>query len=205
MVKLVECIKEDNLKKFILSSFIDEFNRRNYQIEWIPLELIEEADAVILDVDINMETIELVENKLDIIFVSNQFNNTDKEIKLIIDKIIRNSHNRDFFSSEFSLNSNDIMYLKSSGHYIDVVMKKGKYLLRKTMAGIEDELSLLGFIRTHSRYIVNVMYIESMDRTEILLKSGEKIPVSRNRLNFVKEKISHYQKKDLYKFTHSNI
>ena len=102
-------------------------------------------------------------------------------------------------SENFSLLIGEIVFFKSADNYVEIVYKEGenfkKKLIRNTLKNIEIQIKQYSnFIRSHRTSIVNVHFIERLDRDSnnhwLNLKgSEEKLPVSRQYLLRVKEAI----------------
>ncbi|MCC6289351.1 MAG: LytTR family transcriptional regulator DNA-binding domain-containing protein [Chitinophagaceae bacterium] len=78
----------------------------------------------------------------------------------------------------------DICFIEAADDYVKIHTAEGQYLKNKTMQYFETLLGGEQFVRTHRSYIVNVQYITRLDPYEkdtytAILKSGEKIPVSK--------------------------
>jgi two-component system LytT family response regulator len=79
----------------------------------------------------------------------------------------------------------DILYLEAADDYVKIHTKEGAVLKNKTMSYFEETLDTGLFVRCHRSYIINVQEVTRIDQNEkdshiALLKSGIKIPVSRN-------------------------
>jgi len=79
----------------------------------------------------------------------------------------------------------DILYLEAADDYVKIHTKEGAFLKNKTMSYFEETLDAGLFVRCHRSYIINVQEVTRIDQNEkdshiALLKSGIKIPVSRN-------------------------
>ncbi len=91
----------------------------------------------------------------------------------------------------------DVAIIKSADNYVEIVYKEGdsfkKTLLRNTLKNIEQQLKPYSiFIRCHRIAIVNIHYVESLDRNYsnnwLNIKGyDEQIPVSRQYLLKIKE------------------
>lgn len=86
----------------------------------------------------------------------------------------------------------DILYLEASDDYVKVHTKEGAFLKNKTMGFFENTLPQNQFVRTHRSYILNVQEITRIDPYEkenhlALLRSGARIPVSKNGYGKLKE------------------
>ncbi len=90
---------------------------------------------------------------------------------------------------------NSVSYLAAEDDYVMIYYNEGKALKPKTMKYYEEPLPPSLFIRVHRSYIVNVEQISrlepySKDNYVAILKSGEKIPVSRAGYKILREKLS---------------
>lgn len=79
----------------------------------------------------------------------------------------------------------EIHYLEASDDYVKIHTGEGTFLKNKTMGSFEKTLDAQLFVRTHRSYMVNIQEITRLDPYEkenyvAILKSGEKIPVSKN-------------------------
>ena len=95
-----------------------------------------------------------------------------------------------FIDGKKNVNVNRILYIESKGHNLEVHML-GKdsdvYVMRRTMDELERELLEYGFIRTHKSFMVNRTYIVSVDKGEMVIRGGIRLPISRTRIHEVKE------------------
>lgn len=90
---------------------------------------------------------------------------------------------------------NLISYLASEDDYVMIYYNEGKALKPKTMKYYEDHLPPSLFMRVHRSYMVNIEQITrlepySKDNYVAVLKSGEKIPVSRTGYKMLREKLN---------------
>lgn len=90
---------------------------------------------------------------------------------------------------------NLITYLASEDDYVMIYYSEGKALKPKTMKYYEDHLPPSLFMRVHRSYMVNIEQITrlepySKDNYVAVLKSGEKIPVSRTGYKMLREKLN---------------
>ena len=79
----------------------------------------------------------------------------------------------------------EIIYLEADGSYVNVVCVNGRNrVVSKNLKYFENSLyGLTQFVRTHRSFIVNMDYLffHSKSESNVLLKNGIKIPVSRER------------------------
>jgi len=90
---------------------------------------------------------------------------------------------------------NNVSYLAAEDDYVMIYYSEGKALKPKTMKYYEEHLPPGLFIRVHRSYMVNVEHITklepySKDNYVAVLKSGEKIPVSRSGYKMLRERLS---------------
>jgi two-component system, LytTR family, response regulator len=90
---------------------------------------------------------------------------------------------------------NMISYLASEDDYVMIYYNEGKALKPKTMKYYEDHLPPSLFMRVHRSFMVNIEQITrlepySKDYYVAVLKSGEKIPVSRTGFKMLREKLN---------------
>jgi two-component system LytT family response regulator len=79
----------------------------------------------------------------------------------------------------------DVFYLEAADDYVKIHTSEGYFLKNKTMNHFEQTLDKELFVRSHRSYIVNVQQITRIDPYEkdnhvAVLRSGAKVPVSRN-------------------------
>lgn len=75
----------------------------------------------------------------------------------------------------------DILYCKSAEHYVKFVCENESHrLYRMKLDRAEELLRGYHFVRTHSRYLVNLEYICSLSADKVILINREEIPVSRS-------------------------
>ena len=90
--------------------------------------------------------------------------------------------------SSFIVDINDIIYVKSEGHYITVYCKNDTYVFRKTIETFFVEIHATNFYKPHRSYIVNLTKIKSYTKTEIVI-AYITIPLSRLLMNDFLEKV----------------
>lgn len=85
-----------------------------------------------------------------------------------------------FKQSLKKINVEDILYIKVEDKYSHLQLQNEEYNIRMTLKELASKLPASDFERVHRNYIINLKYIEniSLKNYEILLKKGEKIPMS---------------------------
>ncbi|MCP4310275.1 MAG: response regulator [Bacteroidetes bacterium] len=92
------------------------------------------------------------------------------------------------------ISTNDINYLEAQDDYVMIYTDEGKYLKQQTMKYFEKHLDQQQFVRVHRSYIANITSIERIEPYEksnyiLILKDGNKVPVSRSGMQVLKENL----------------
>lgn len=91
------------------------------------------------------------------------------------------------------LELDDIYYIEAAGHYLKIHTRHQDYEVKKSLSDISTELmeshgaSAAGFVSTHRSFLVNLLHVERLFRTECILSDGSTVPVSRNAYKAVNE------------------
>jgi len=88
----------------------------------------------------------------------------------------------------------EIRYIEAQDDYVKIYSEKGDFLKDKTMKFYETALESKGFIRIHRSHIVNINYMDKVELYEkdthlLVLKSGEKLKVSREGYKRLRERL----------------
>lgn len=120
------------------------------------------------------------------------------EIDEIVDLLIKSVNEKQRYivlsdcDTEKKYHIEDIIFMKSEDHYVDIATRQEHFLIRESLVELEKQYSTYGFIRIHSRYLVNFRHIYSIEKNMIVLDNREQLPMSRNRIKFVKEEFQRY-------------
>lgn len=92
------------------------------------------------------------------------------------------------------ISTDDINFLEAQDDYVMIYSDDGKYLKQQTMKYFEKHLDSQQFVRVHRSYIANVACIERIEPYEkssfiLILKDGNKVPVSRSGMQVLKENL----------------
>lgn len=79
----------------------------------------------------------------------------------------------------------DVLYCETDGHSVVYHCKNGDYRKHQSMKEAEKDLEPLGFLRINSCYLVATKRIEAMEGHFVVLNNGERLLVSRPRLQTV--------------------
>ncbi len=95
----------------------------------------------------------------------------------------------------YRLRYKDIIYVTSEKHNIHIVCSDNVYTIRRKLSDFEENLTSNMFIRCHIGYLVNPYYIYSIGDKKIMLDNDTEIPISRTRIEEVKEKYMNYSRR----------
>ena len=90
----------------------------------------------------------------------------------------------DFFdkTKTFSFKIKEIVYIEGDRNYQKVVLKdKTSQNVRVPLVTLEDKLREYGFLRIHKGYLVNYLYIRSIESEEVYLTTGISLPMAKKR------------------------
>lgn len=93
---------------------------------------------------------------------------------------------------EHIIRASEIYYLESKQRSTDVRTKEKFARCKLSIEEMKEELDRMQFYCPHKSYIVNMDYIQSFDKSVVILKNGEKVKVSRLKMNDFKEKFYKY-------------
>ena len=82
----------------------------------------------------------------------------------------------------FSFKIKEIVYIEGDRNYQTVVLKdKSSQNIRVPLGQLEDKLKDHGFIRIHKGYLLNYLYIRSIEGEEVYLTTGISLPMAKKR------------------------
>jgi len=92
------------------------------------------------------------------------------------------------------ISTRDINYLEAQDDYVMIYTDEGRFLKQQTMKYFENHLDPEQFVRVHRSYITNITCIERIEPYEktnfiLILKDGNKVPVSRSGMQVLKENL----------------
>lgn len=94
-----------------------------------------------------------------------------------------------------SVKFHEIVYIEVFGHYTTMHTTTQNFEVSKTLSAVEKQLGNRGFVRTHKSFLVNCDHIFSVEKTHVILYTGQEIPLSRHRVNDVKEALITFSKR----------
>lgn len=85
----------------------------------------------------------------------------------------------------------EILYIEACGHYIVIKSKKQEYRAKMNLSDIQKLLGD-GFFRCQRSFIVNLVYINKITRTMVVLEDKTEVPLSRNLYDAVNRALIEY-------------
>jgi len=97
-----------------------------------------------------------------------------------------------------SVQLDQLVYVEGVGKYQDLVVKDSikPIQVRRSMQELENELTSYGFLRVHKGYLVNYRFIRRIDEADILLTTGQTLPIARRKLGEIKEQFLTLMQRD---------
>ncbi len=92
---------------------------------------------------------------------------------------------------ELCVNIKNIVYLECYSRKIKLKMIDGKeYFTRTSLLQCEEELSIYDFIRIHNGFLLNLRYLNGIDRYTADIANGEKLPISKKYIKELRGKFT---------------
>lgn len=89
--------------------------------------------------------------------------------------------------------ADEIEYIEVYGHWLRVVVTTGEPIeCYGSLSEFEKILAPIGFVRTYKSYLVNLKYVYSMEKTNVVMDNKTEIPLSRYKAAEIKEKFKEY-------------
>ena len=133
-------------------------------------------------------------------FIENEV--THKKIEAVMKKCFQTVMKSKKNSLKFTSNGKkqripleQILYLSVEHHMVRVTCRdKKEIVFFDSLKNVEEKIKNDTFVRTHRGFIVNLAYVDYLDKDELLLKSGDSIPVTRNYKQEIVERIMEQEK-----------
>ncbi|MCL5244281.1 LytTR family DNA-binding domain-containing protein [Cellulophaga sp. 20_2_10] len=81
----------------------------------------------------------------------------------------------------------DIIRCQSDGSYTIFYTKNKKIMSARNLKYYESMLNDSAFVRVHQSHLINIKYIDSIVVNDIVLKDGDKVPVSSRKKSYLKQ------------------
>lgn len=91
----------------------------------------------------------------------------------------------------YAWNIHQIFYIESLGKTCRVATENGAAALQYRLKDFEEKVADWGFLKPHRSYLVNYRKIRMIEKSEIILDNGERIPLSRYQAETIREQYIH--------------
>lgn len=193
------CDDEENIRIYIRKLIqkqepfckITEFSSGKELLEFQDETNAEEIDILFLDISMGDEDGMTVAKQLRSQMESNfeqVFAQTIREYQYLMAKkkekpkevLVRNGNRTR------SVSADDIYYIESSNRKVTLYLRHEKIEYYDKISSLESELKA-DFFRIHKGYLVNIKYVERYDRTEVKMRNGDSLLISKYKYqDFVK-------------------
>lgn len=193
------CDDEENIRIYIRKLIqkqepfckITEFSSGKELLEFQDETNAEEIDILFLDISMEDEDGMTVAKQLRSQMESNfeqVFAQTIREYQYLMAKkkekpkevLVRNGNRTR------SVSADDIYYIESSNRKVTLYLRHEKIEYYDKISSLESELKP-DFFRIHKGYLVNIKYVERYDRTEVKMRNGDSLLISKYKYqDFVK-------------------
>lgn len=90
-----------------------------------------------------------------------------------------------FVEGKYCVYQDEIVYMESQGHKVNFHLSLGMsariLTAHTTIDAVQTQLNPYRFVRPHKSFIVNCSYINKIESGNILIQSGDRIPISQSR------------------------
>ncbi|MSU01545.1 response regulator transcription factor [Tissierella sp. DSM 105185] len=94
--------------------------------------------------------------------------------------------------STATLEIKDIIYIEAYNRHLFIFDGINRYECIGKLKDEEKKLSFYGFVRCHQGFLINMAYIKIIDKTLILLKNGDNVPISKRLRSKVMEDFNRF-------------
>lgn len=98
-----------------------------------------------------------------------------------VDELKANHFSFEYNNGMFSVPLQSIYYIESFAHIAAIHTTNEEFRIRATLSDLKQNLPLSRFTAPHKSYLVNMAHINTVSTDEIVLTSGDRIPISRRR------------------------
>lgn len=82
---------------------------------------------------------------------------------------------------QIKLDCENVHYIESQRNNVILHCNDGDYVTAGPLKRFDEMLAEHGFSKCHNAYIINLSYVEAVQKEEVILTSGEVLPISRAR------------------------
>lgn len=86
----------------------------------------------------------------------------------------------------------EIIYIETYNRNLLIHTNEKNIICYWKMKELESKIGSYGFARNHSSYIINLFYVENIEKNDIKLSTGERLPISKTKKKEFMEKLAEY-------------
>ncbi|MDO0825314.1 LytR/AlgR family response regulator transcription factor [Desulfosporosinus nitroreducens] len=90
------------------------------------------------------------------------------------------------------VNWTEIQFVESENVYINVYLEDTRYLIRKKLSDMEEQMPKQMFYKAHRSYLINLGFVKFFNGKKITMKNGNEIPLSRGKRTEFKTAMMNY-------------
>lgn len=125
-----------------------------------------------------------------------------KKLKIVLQKAVRKIEvpSREYMivsmeRQKKKLYLDDIRYFEIRGRKIDIHGKGDTLTYYEQIGVLEKSLQGKGFFRCHKSYLINLKHVDTYNRQDVILDSGEQVPIAKRRYDDFTVEILSYMRK----------
>jgi len=99
---------------------------------------------------------------------------------------------QDALGKDHTLQLDQTVYIEAQDKYLSIVTTKDRELVRHTLSKLEETLEGRRFLRVHKSYLVNYQFIRRFRGEQVVLETGQTLPLSRRRAAQVRQQFIDY-------------
>lgn len=117
--------------------------------------------------------------------ITKWYNNIKKECKIQLE-----------YNSTLDIDLEKAMYLEADNHYFIIYWDSGEQSAsyRCSLTDAQKQLEDFGFVRVHSKYLINCRFISYIDNHSCILKNGKSFSIGRSKQEKVKIIFQNYKR-----------
>ena len=93
------------------------------------------------------------------------------------------------------LRLDEIMYFERNLRVTNIVTREYRYIIDEKITEIEERMMSEDFVRCHSSFLVNFLYVKACTKKKLILKDGQVIDISRSYWGKVEKEYVQWVKK----------
>ncbi len=93
---------------------------------------------------------------------------------------------------QYRVDLNTLQYLETYNRNVKLHTENGEIISYKKMRELEEELEHGNFLRRHSGYLVNLLFVKRVGKLELELTNGERLPISQPKRKIAMKRLADY-------------